>query len=76
MLLVACINTKLLLKIKSSYGSYQLLTLNNWLMAQRRNMRLYSQETHAAAVTQLSNGTNGDDLHIRIAAAGNTILTV
>ena len=33
-------------------------------------------ERHAAAVRQLSNGTNGDDLYIRIATVGNTIQTV
>ena len=31
---------------------------------------------HAAAVRQLSNGTNGDDLYICIATVGNTIQTV
>ena len=31
---------------------------------------------HAAAVRQLSNGTNGDDLFIHIATVGNTIQTV
>ena len=30
----------------------------------------------ATAVRQLSNGTNGDDLYIRIATVGNTIQTV
>ena len=33
-------------------------------------------ERHAAAVRQLSNGTNGNDLHICIATVGNTIQTV
>ena len=33
-------------------------------------------ERHAAAVRQLSNATNGDDLYIRIATVGNTIQTV
>ena len=33
-------------------------------------------ERHAAAVRQLSNGTNGDDLYIHIATVGNTIQTV
>ena len=40
------------------------------------NMRLHALERHAAAVRQLSNGTNGDDLYIRIATVGNTIQTV
>ena len=31
---------------------------------------------HAAAVRQLSNGTNGDDLYIRIATVRNTIQIV
>ena len=31
---------------------------------------------HTVAVRQLSNGTNGDDLYIRIATVGNTIQTV
>ena len=33
-------------------------------------------ERHAAAVRQLSNGTNGDSLYIRIPTVGNTIQTV
>ena len=33
-------------------------------------------ERHPAAVRQLSNGTNGDDLYMRIATVGNTIQTV
>ena len=33
-------------------------------------------ERHTAEVRQLSNGTNGDDLYIRIAMVGNTIQTV
>ena len=33
-------------------------------------------ERHAAAVRQLPNGINGDDLYIRIATVGNTIQTV
>ena len=36
----------------------------------------HALERHAAAVWQLSNGTNGDDLYIRIATVGNTIQTV
>ena len=40
------------------------------------NMRLHVLERHAAAVRQLSNGTNGDDLYICIATVGNTIQTV
>ena len=36
----------------------------------------HALERHAAAVRQLSNGTNGDDLYIRIATVGNTIQTV
>ena len=40
------------------------------------NMRKHALERHAAAVGQLSYGTNGDDLCIRIATAGNTIQTV
>ena len=39
-------------------------------------MRLHALERHAAAVRQLSNGTNGDDLYKRIAMVGNTIQTV
>ena len=31
---------------------------------------------HAAAVRQLPNGTNDDDLYIRIGRVGNTIKTV
>ena len=40
------------------------------------NMREHALGRHAAAVTQLSNGTNGDDLYICIATVGNTIQTV
>ena len=36
----------------------------------------HALERHAAAVRQLSNGTKGDDLYIRIATVGNTIQTV
>ena len=36
----------------------------------------HALERHAAAVRQLSNGTNGDDLYIRIETVGNTIQTV
>ena len=36
----------------------------------------HALERHAAAVRQLSNGTNGDDLYMRIATIGNTIQTV
>ena len=39
-------------------------------------MLLHALESHAAAVRQLSNGTNGDDLCIRIVTLGNTIQTV
>ena len=39
-------------------------------------MRYHALERHAAAVRQLSNGTNGDDLYIRIATVGNTNQTV
>ena len=39
-------------------------------------MRKHALERHAAAVRQLSNGTNGDDLYMRIATVGNTIQTV
>ena len=35
-----------------------------------------TRETYAAAVRQLSNGTNGDDLYIHIATVGSTIQTV
>ena len=45
---------------------------NHWLV----NMSKHALERHAAAVRQLSNGTNGDDLYIRIATVGNTIQTV
>ena len=54
----------------------QLVTPNHWLVTQRMNMRLHALERHAAAVRQLSNGTNGDDLYICIATVGNTIQTV
>ena len=40
------------------------------------NMLQNALERHAAAVRQLSNGTNGDDLYICIATVGNTIQTV
>ena len=40
------------------------------------NMRKHALERHATAVRQLSNGTNGDDLYMRIATVGNTIQTV
>ena len=40
------------------------------------NMRQHALERHAAAVRQLSNGTNGDDLYIHIATVCNTIQTV
>ena len=40
------------------------------------NMRQHALERHAAAVRQLSNGTNGDDLYIHIATVGKTIQTV
>ena len=57
------------LKLKSSYRLHtQLVAPNHWLVTQR--------ERHAAAVRQLSNGTNGDDLYIRITTVGNTIQTV
>ena len=36
----------------------------------------HALERHAAAVRQLSNGTNGDDLYICIATVENTIQTV
>ena len=36
-------------------------------------MNEHALERHAAAVRQLSNGTNGDDICIRIATVGNTI---
>ena len=39
-------------------------------------MRQHALKRHAAAVRQLSNGTNGNDLYIRIATVGNTIQTV
>ena len=39
-------------------------------------MREHALERHAAAVKQLSNGTNFDDLYIHIATVGNTIQTV
>ena len=52
----------------------QLVTPNHWLVTQRMNMRTANE--HAAAVRQLSNGTNGDDLYVRIATVGNTIQTV
>ena len=39
-------------------------------------MRYPALERHAAAVRQLSNGTNGNDLYIHIATVGNTIQTV
>ena len=46
-------------------------------MTQRMNMRSHALERHAAAVRQLSNGTNGNDLYnIRTATVGNTIQTV
>ena len=45
-------------------------------MTQRMNMRLQALERHAAAVTQLPDLTNGDDLYNRIATVGNTIQTV
>ena len=35
--------------------------------------KYHALEKHAAAVRQLSNGTNGDDLYIGIATVGNTI---
>ena len=37
---------------------------------------MHALERHAAAVRQLSNGTNGDDLYTRIATVGNTIHTI
>ena len=40
----------------------ELVTPNHWLVTQRMNMRQHALERHAAAVRQLSNGTNGDDL--------------
>ena len=40
------------------------------------NMRYHALERHAAAVRQLSNGTNGDELYTCIATVGNTIQTV
>ena len=39
-------------------------------------MNMQALERHAAAVRQLSNGANGDDLYIRIETVGNTIQTV
>ena len=40
------------------------------------NMRYHALERHAAAVRQLSNGTNGDDLYVHLATVGNTNQTV
>ena len=36
----------------------------------------HALEGHAAAVRQLSNGTNDDNLYIRITTVGSTIQTV
>ena len=53
------------LKFKSSMATYPIIvTPNHWLVTQRMNMRKHALERHAAAVRQLSNGTNGDDLYI------------
>ena len=54
----------------------KLVTLNHWLVTQRMNMRYHALERHAAAVRQLSNGTNGDDLYICMSRVGNNIQTV
>ena len=45
---------------------------NHWLVTERMNMRQHALGRHAAAVKQLSNGTNADDPYI----PGNTIQTV
>ena len=54
----------------------QLVTPNHWLVIQRMNMRQHAVERHAAAVRQLSNGTNGNDQYIRLATVGSTFRTV
>ena len=52
------------------------VTPNHWLVTQGKNTRLHALERNAAAIRQLSNGTNGDDLYILIAAVVITIQTV
>ena len=52
------------------------LRMNMRLVTLRMNMSEHALERHAAAVRQLSNGTNDDDLYINIATVGNVIQTV
>ena len=61
------------IKLKSSYATYS--TSKAKFLA-RDTANEHALERHAAAVRQLSNGTNGDDLCIHIATVGNTIQTV
>ena len=51
-------------KILLGYIGTQLVMPNHWLVTQRMNMLYHALERYAAAVRQLSNGTNGDDLYI------------
>ena len=60
-------------KLKSSYATYP--TSNTKSLA-CDTANEHALERHAAAVRQLSNGTNGDDLYTHIATVGNTIQTV
>ena len=68
-------NTSLLppAKLKSSQATYPTSNAKS-LACDTANE--HALERHAAAVRQLSNGTNGVDLYIRIATVGNTIKTV
>ena len=61
------------LKLKSSLATYPTSNAKS-LASDPANE--HALERHAAAVRQLSNATNGDDLYIRIATVGNTIQTV
>ena len=63
----------ILLKLKASLATFP---IRNGKSLARDTANEHALERHAAAVRQLSNGTNGDDLYIRIATVENTIRTV
>ena len=66
-------------KFKALFWEPQLSLIMNSKASSEENIanrEANALERHAAAVRQLSNGTNGDDLYICIATVGNTIQTV
>ena len=62
------------LKLKSSLATYPTSNAKSLSCDTANEHALL--ERHAAAVRQLSNGTNGDDICICIATVGNTIQTI